>query len=247
MITITTAPLSFKANRILRILHPFDEHNATVRIEAQHMKGSMTTVKIGQTIVDKNLIYASNIIILHSCSDKLLKGYLDKLRPWVEILKMFKNDSNRYLIVYGNAMSILSDKIFYVPQGDNIIINQIQRSPMIDVDTEGLGLINFWCTEIINIKKLGNNFRRNLNYLSKSKRIFLLESGTVIDNTGKVTFGNLYQALDGKLMTIKELPAPETPEDVETIHDRKIPPIRAIYAEEETVAETPDNTEVKET
>jgi hypothetical protein len=53
--------------------------------------------------------------------------------------------------------------------------------------------------------------------------------------------------LDDELITVKELPKPETDDDVEIIHNRKIPPIRAIYAEEETVAETPDNTEIKET
>jgi hypothetical protein len=52
--------------------------------------------------------------------------------------------------------------------------------------------------------------------------------------------------LDGELITVKELPKPETDDDVETIHDRKIPPIRAIYADEETVSETPDNTEIQQ-
>lgn len=117
MITITTAPLSFKAQRILRILHPLDEKNSIVQMEAQTMKGSMTTVKIGQTIVDKNLVVAADIIILHSCNDNLLKDYLNRLRPWTNILKAFKDNSNKYLIVYGNAMNILSDKIFHVPQG----------------------------------------------------------------------------------------------------------------------------------
>lgn len=247
MIIITAAPLKFKAKKIIRILHPRDERNPLVNIEAQNTKGSTTVVKIGQTIVDNNLIENSDVIILHSCSEVLLKDYLNRLSPWKDILAKFKNSSNKYLIVYGNVMSILSDKIFYVPKADNIIINQMQKSPTIDVDTEGLGLTKFWCTDIININKLGDNFKRNLKYLSRTRRIFLLESGTVIDNTGKVTYGNLYQMLDGRLMTIKELPKPENEDDVETIHERKIPPIRAKYAEDEIVAETPDNIEIKET
>lgn len=245
MIIIATAPLKFKVKKVIRILHPKDEKNPLVNIEAQNTQGSITLVKIGQTIVDNNLIKNADVIILHSCSDILLKDYLGKLKPWKDTLTSFKDSNDKYLIVYGNTMSILSDKMFYVPKADNIIINQMQRSPAIDIDTEGLDLIKFWCTDIININKLGDNFKRNIKYLSRTRRIFLLESGTVIDNTGKVTYGNLYQMLDGKLMIVKELPKPETEDDVETIHERKIPPIRAIYAEEETVSKTPKNTEIK--
>ena len=247
MIIIATAPLKFKAKKVIRILHPKDEKNPLVNIEAQNTQGSITLVKIGQTIIDNNLIKNANVIILHSCSDTLLKDYLGRLKPWKDTLTSFKDSNDKYLIVYGNTMSILSDKIFYVPKADNIIINQMQKSPTIDIDTEGLDLIKFWCTDIININKLGDNFKRNIKYLSRTRRIFLLESGTVIDNTGKVTYGNLYQMLDGKLMIVKELPKPENKDDVEAIHERKIPPIRAIYAEEETVSKTPNNTEVKET
>jgi hypothetical protein len=247
MLIITTTPLNFKAKKVIRIIHPKDEKNPTVAIEAQHVNGSITLIKIGQTIIDDNIINNTDVIVLHSCNETLLKDYLRRLQSWKDKLTTFKDSNKKYLVVYGNTMSILADKIFCVPKDDNVIINQMQKSPTIDVTTEGLGLIKFWCTSIINIKKLGDNFKRNIKYLSKSRRIFLLESGTVIDNTGKVTYGNLYQILDGKLITVKELPKPETDDDVESIHERKIPPIRAYYAEEETVAETPDNIEVKET
>lgn len=245
MIIITTAPLNFKAKKVIRIVHPKDEKNPTVAVEAQHINGSITLVKIGQTIIDDNIVNNTDVIVLHSCNEALLKDYLRRLQSWKDKLTTFKDSNNKYLVVYGNTMSIIADKIFCVPKDDNVIINQMQKSPTIDVTTEGLGLTKFWCTSIISIKKLGDNFKRNLKYLSKSRRIFLLESGTVIDNTGKVTYGNLYQMLDGELITVKELPKPETDDDVEIIHDRKIPPIRAIYAKEETVAETPNNTEVK--
>lgn len=230
MIIITTTPLNFKAKKVIRIVHPKDEKNPTVAIEAQHVKGSTTLVKIGQTIIDDNIVNNTDVIVLHSCNETLLKDYLKRLQSWKDKLTTFKDSNSKYLVVYGNTMSIIADKIFNVPKDDNVIINQMQKSPTIDVITEGLGLTKFWCTSIINIKKLGDNFKRNLKYLSKSRRIFLLESGTVIDNTGKVTYGNLYQMLDGELITVKELPKPETDDDVEIIHDRKI---RAIYAEEE--------------
>lgn len=245
MLIITTTPLNFKAKKVIRIFHPKDEKNSTVAIEAQHINGSTTLVRIGQTIVDDNIVNNTDVIVLHSCNETLLKDYLRRLQSWKDKLTTFKDSNSKYLVVYGNTMSIIADKIFNVPKDDNVIINQMQKSPTIDVTTEGLGLTKFWYTSIINIKQLGNNLKRNLKYLSKSRRIFLLESGTVIDNTGKVTYGNLYQMLDGELITVKELPKPETDDDVETIHDRKIPPIRAIYAEEETVSETPDNTEIQ--
>jgi hypothetical protein len=216
-------------------------------MEAQQVEGSAIIVKIGQTIIDPAIVNSADVIILHSCTDNLLRDYLHRLENWKDKLDTFKRSNSKYLIAYGNVMTILSDTIFHVPQGDNIIINQMQKSPTIDITTEGLGITQFWCTTIVNIKKLGANFKRNLNYLSKTRMIFLLESGTVIDNTGKVTYGNLYVVDKGKITHLKELPEPETPDDVETIHERKIPPIKAIYAEEETVAETPDNTEVKET
>jgi hypothetical protein len=245
MLIMTASPIQFKAHRVIRIIHPLDEKNSLVNIEAQKVEGSITTVKIGQTIIDNAIVNSVDVIILHSCSDAVIKDYLQRLKSWKDKLDMFKRSNDRYLIVYGNAMSIVSDTIFYLPQGDNIIINQMQKSPTIDVDTEGLDITKFWCTTIVNIKKLGANFKRNLNYLSKTRMIFLLESGTVIDNTGKVTYGNLYVVKDGKMTHLKELPEPETPDDVETIHKRKIPPIRAIYTEEETVAETQENTEIK--
>ena len=56
MITIATAPLKFKAKKVIRILHPKDEKNPLVNIEAQNTQGSITLVKIGQTIIDNNLI-----------------------------------------------------------------------------------------------------------------------------------------------------------------------------------------------
>ena len=245
MLIITTTPLNFKAKKVIRIFHPKDEKNSTVAIEAQHINGSTTLVRIGQTIVDDNIVNNTDVIVLHSCNETLLKDYLRRLQSWKDKLTTFKDSNSKYLVVYGNTMSIIADKIFNVPKDDNVIINQMQKSPTIDVTTEGLGLTKFWYTSIINIKQLGNNLKRNLKYLSKSRRIFLLESGTVIDNTGKVTYGNLYQMLDGELITVKELPKPETDDDVESIHDRKIHPIRAIYAEEETVSETPDNTEIQ--
>ena len=245
MLIITTTPLNFKAKKVIRIFHPKDEKNSTVTTEAQHINGSTTLVRIGQTIVDDNIVNNTDVIVLHSCNETLLKDYLRRLQSWKDKLTTFKDSNSKYLVVYGNTMSIIADKIFNVPKDDNVIINQMQKSPTIDVTTEGLGLTKFWYTSIINIKQLGNNLKRNLKYLSKSRRIFLLESGTVIDNTGKVTYGNLYQMLDGELITVKELPKPETDDDVESIHDRKIHPIRAIYAEEETVSETPDNTEIQ--
>lgn len=247
MILITTAPLKFKAKKVLRLIHPDDVKNPLVNIEFQHTEASTTLVKVGQTIVDEALVNSVNAILLHSCSPALLKDYLHRLASWKDRLNRFKKSDRKYLVVYGNVMSILSDTILYLPQSDNVIINQMQKSPVIDVTTSGLGITQFWCITIINIKKLGANFKRNLSYLSRTRMIFLLESGTVIDNTGKVTYGNLYVIKDGKITHLKELPKPETPDDVEAIHERKIPPIKVTYAKEETVAETPDNTEVKET
>lgn len=247
MLIMTASPIKFKADKIIRVIHPDDIKNPLVNIETQQVEGKITTVKIGQTIIDKVIVDTADVIILHSCNDKLLKDYLQRLKQWRDKLDVFKRSNSKYLVVYGNTMSILSDTIFYLPQGDNVIINQMQKSPVIDVTTEGLDITKFWCTVIINIKELGANFKRNLTYLSRTRMIFLLESGTIIDNTGKVTYGNLYVIKDGKITHLKELPEPETPDDVETIHKRKIPPIRAIYAEEETVSKTPENTEVKET
>lgn len=248
MLLITTTPISFTGRKVIRLLHNFDNKNPLIELEAQRIKGSKTIVRLGQTYMDDSNVYGNDSIILHSCSEQLLKDYLRRLLPWKDRLRKFMKDPKRYLVVYGNAMSLLSDLVCIIPQQDNVIANSMQTSSAIDVTTRGLGLTKYWCTTVSNIDRLGTNFKRSLSYISRTRPIYLLTSSTVINEKGSVAYGDLYLVKDGNFEKVRELIEPETEKAQEVQNEREVDMQPTTPEEQQAVvAEVPQpgTTEVK--
>ena len=235
MLLITTTPIKFKANKVIRILHNFDHNNPMIELEAQQIQGRKTIIRVGQTYTDDATVYGNDAIIVHSCSEQLLKDYLRRLRPWETRMRNFMNDPNKFLVIYGNVMSIISDLVCIIPQQDNVVVNAMQRSANVDTTTRGLGLTKYWCTTVTNMERIGENLKRSISYISHTRPIYILTSNTVIDEKGNVNYGGLYRMTDGNLEQLKQLVKPHTDKDIETINERDITPEDATDTEQQAI------------
>jgi hypothetical protein len=239
MLLITTTPIAFKAKKIIRILHNFDNKNPMIELEAQQLQGSKTVIRVGQTYTDDATVYGNDAIVVHSCSEPLIKDYLRRLRPWETRMRNFMKDPNKFLVIYGNVMSIISDLVCIIPPQDNVIVNAMQRSASVDTTTRGLGLTKYWCITVTNMDRIGENLKRSISYISHTRPIYILTSNTVIDEKGKVNFGGLYRMKDGKLEQLKELVKPHTDKDIQTVNERNITPDDPTATEKQAI--TTDN------
>lgn len=252
MLSLTSSPVKFTCSKALHLIHPRDAHNPVVQAEIQAVttKNSFYVARAGETMMTANTFNQYTAVIVHSCTPSLLKDYLKKLQAWQERLDACAHAENKQVLLYSNAITIASEKVFIIPKTSNVFVNDYARSQGIDVDTEGLGLTKFVFDVDFNPKTAGKQYKSCISYFSHKFPIYLLDSRTVVSNNGEIRFGKLYRAQDGTIETLQKADEFLRKDEAEAANKRRIKPIHAIYKDDvektSPQAQTPQEGERKD-
>ena len=169
--------------------------------------------------------YFDSVVVL-PCHTKLLKNYCKRLLVYRDAFRSLMNDGKIALHFCGNSVNLIADKIFNVPEG-NVFCNDKVKSANIDIETNGLNLINTWY-DTLGFTNANSPRYKVLSYLSNTRPIYITNESV---EYGRTFHGDLYEFKNEKLTNLS------IDEYSSLFHSdnskKKIKPITPIFKEEE--------------
>ena len=232
MLTLTSSPVKFTATHVLHLIHPKDKDNPIVLKEIAGItcKEDMYIARAGESHVTHTRFLSFNVVVIHSCSPQYRLDFLKRLQhEWSDRLVEYAQAANKHVLVFGNLIPTVGAKVFFIPETDNVFVNDYARSHDIDVDTKGLGLTRIRCLPSFDPKRSSERYVKCIEYYSQQFPIYLLDSSVLICNNGDIKLGKLYLAKKGEIKVLAKVKNFVTTQE----RARKLKPIRAIYDEKE--------------
>lgn len=212
MIYLASSPFNYRSLSILHLVHPKNVKDQFIINEIDSVESESTQIcKVGETMLNEARFNHFRTIYIHSCDDKLIHDYLRRLMTYTDRLKKVLSNHSKNLIVVGNALSLISDKMFYLDKTANLFINDLRMSSGMDINTEGLNIISDKFDYNFNVKEVAPSYLSVLKKLSMQYDINLLTKDAVVDNTGKISRGNVFIMHEGNLKSVKNLSAISLP------------------------------------
>ena len=247
-----STPAKAKVSKILHIIHPADTKTAMVIDEVTAVKSNISFVyRLGEHILSNHRFNEFDIVAVHSCYSKRQKDYLQRLKDIQDRLHEVAGSQHKTLLIYGNAIPLIGDKVFIVPHEGNVILNDEISMGGVDMDTEGLGLTSLAIDYDFSPTNASKRYADCLKYISHKKKVYLLSPQATLDSNGTVRFGTLYIADQGRITIAKECPEIVDKDDLREVSKREIKPITPVYdddmsteeqqIEEEKIAEDTDS------
>ena len=206
MMCLMSSPMDLTVSSILHLVHPRDikEQFILNEIESIDCK-SCQICKLGESLLNNQRKRSFKTIAVHSCSPKNLKDYLRRLGEYQSLLKEYVKSEDHLVLVYGNALNLISSEVFIIDKTSVVYMNNIHKSQSIDISSPGLGLV-------------GNTFDYNFSLSTVSPYYY----------NGKILRGNVFSLDKGELKPMKEIKYKGNLEGV----INKIKPITPIYKED---------------
>ena len=206
MIYLASAPFDFKTFSILHLVHPKDLRKQFILNGLNALRGQSTQIcKVGESLLNDTRFNHFKTIVIHSCEDKLIHDYNRRLLAYTDRLKSVLKNHDRNLVVLGNALNIISDKMFHIDRTTNLFINDVAMSTGIDVNTETLNILQLKIDYNFELSEVSKQYLSVIEKLSRRDPIYLLSRDAVVDHTGKILRGNVFTMKQGKLESLKKL------------------------------------------
>lgn len=240
MLYLASSAFEFTAQHTLHIglNSTFKSGESDAIIKTIHTK-QFQFYKVGLTSIASPRLNYFDTIVLHPCSYKLLPEYLAKLKrdPVINFIRQYLLSGEKNILAIGSAISILPDKVLWLPKEKSFFLNPFGSIFRPNVNTPGLGLIKSRLDYNFQPEFLNKNYGSVLKTLSDQMDIFLLDNKAVYSSDQKVRFGEMYILKKRILTKIYELPELHTDEAKERMCSRTIKPCSVIYSKEEQLKE----------
>lgn len=245
MLSISSTPVTVKVPKVLHLIHARDLKNPMVVPEMDSVNTRNHVIcKIGEHNLSESRFNEFDLYILHSVSPALRYDLLNKLKPWLARLHRVVESDTKCLLVYGNMIPLLGEKVFIVPKESNVFLNNEAKSANIDTNTNGLGLSEFTFDVDFDPKHSSKRYVEVLKFISRTRDIYLLDNQVLVSSDGSVKFGTLYKLADEKLTVINQFQPIRNEDDKKIVAKREIPRIHPVY--KDNIPVTKDEQKIEE-
>ena len=229
MMCLMSSPMDLTVSSILHLVHPRDikEQFILNEIESIDCK-SCQICKLGESLLNNQRKHSFKTIAVHSCSSKNLKDYLRRLDEYQSLLKEYVKSEDHLVLVYGNALNLISDEVFIIDKTSVVYMNNIHKSQSIDISSPGLGLVGNTFDYNFSPSTVSPYYYKLVKQVSMNRSILLLTKDAFIKDDGKILRGNVFSLDKGELKPMKEIKYKGNLEGV----INKINPITPIYKED---------------
>lgn len=234
MYSLISTPVKTKLPKVLHIVYPADIKMPLVVDEIKAIRADIPTIyRLGEHVLTDHRFNEFNVVAIHSCSTKHQKDYLNRLLDSKQRLLSVAGSSTKKLLIYGNSIQLIGNKVFIVPHQGNVFINQLTSMGGIDLETSGLGITNAAIDYDFSPDRITKQYTDCLKYLSRQRKIWLLDPQAVLDSDGKVQFGSMYVAYQGRITLVKQCDEIVDKKEKAKAANRTIKPISPVYKKED--------------
>ena len=214
---------------ILHLVHPRDIKEQFLLDEIESIKcQSCQICKLGESLLNDQRKHSFTVIAVHSCSPKNLKDYLRRLGEYQSLLKEYVTSKDHLVLVYGNALNLISNEVFIIDKTSMVFMNNIHKSQSIDISSPGLGLVGNTFDYNFSPSAVSPYYHKLVKQVSMTRSILLLTNDAFIGDDGKILRGNVFSLDKGKLKPMKKIEYTGSSEGIV----KKIKPITPIYKED---------------
>lgn len=226
MLCLMSSPMDLTVGSILHLVHPRDAKEQFLINEIDSVDSDSRQIcKLGESLLNEQRKHSFSVIAIHSCSPKNIKDYLRRLREYTDILKEYIKSKNHLVLVYGNALNIISARVFLIDKTSVIFMNAVHKSQSIDISSPGLGIVGNTFDYDFAPSAVSPYYYKLVKQVSMNRSILLLSKDAFIDDKGKILRGNVFKLEKGELTSLKEI---KYKGNLESIIN-KINPITPIY------------------
>ena len=224
-----SSPMDLTVGSILHLVHPRDIKEQFLLDEIESIKcQSCQICKLGESLLNDQRKHSFTVIAVHSCSPKNLKDYLRRLGEYQSLLKEYVTSKDHLVLVYGNALNLISNEVFIIDKTSMVFMNNIHKSQSIDISSPGLGLVGNTFDYNFSPSAVSPYYHKLVKQVSMTRSILLLTNDAFIGDDGKILRGNVFSLDKGKLKPMKKIEYTGSSEGIV----KKINPITPIYKED---------------